>query len=211
MKAKIENKQEFQTTNYFEVESMPLADVVDVSKFIGGSDMFLMSYNKRTVITGDKQEEHKFKKQMIVNSETLKKIFAEPARFDEFGKENKNSNPIVLVDKDFWEFFKEEGVHAQLGKSLGKQDKRDYISFTSKHIFDDAKDSDYMFIQFLENKNHQRVIMDAQGNLACEPMIFDYIAARLDNQMYDLDSLVEYLTKRDDVALIAYSESSYKR
>jgi hypothetical protein len=210
MKNKIEKKQEYVTQNSFSIEHMPLSDVIDVSKFVNGADVNLVNYNKQTVISGDKKDTKSFNKQMLLDADSLQKVLEKPYDFDAVVSKLNNPNPIVLVKKEYWDFFQDEGLYAQIGRAVGKEEKRDYNSFTSKNFFDDANNPEYMFVQFRENKNHRRVIMDVQGNLACEPMVFDYIRGHLDNETYDLDNLVEYLMKRDDVAFIAYADSSYK-
>lgn len=207
MKNKIEKNQEFVTKNSFTIESMPLADAVDVSRFIDGPEMFLVSYSKETTISGDKKENISFKKQVIINHKTLEKITLEPNRFEELIEKNKSSNPIYLVTKDYWEFFREEQIYNRFVNNLEKEEKKSFNNFEIKKCFDNAKNNKNMFVQYVENKNHQRVIMNANGELAAEGFVFDYIGAQLDNGNYDLDKVVEHLMKRDDVAFVTRSDS----
>jgi len=212
MKNKIEKSQEYVTKHSFTIESMPLSDVTDISNFINGENAVVMKYTKDTIVTGQKTSKDTFNKQLILNKEKLEKIVAKPENFDEIIKSNEalSTSPILLVLKEYWDFHKSNGLYAQINQMLGKKDETKFNDLREYNVFDNVTEDAFMLIQFVENKNSLRVIMDKDGNYACEPMVFDYIKADLDNRTYDLDEVIEHLMKRDDIAFITNTESSYK-
>ncbi len=199
----------FVTKNNYELKAKKLSDIVDVSKFIGGDDLFIISYTNSTNINGDFCSSTTDNKQRIVNKECLEGIIASPHLYNELIKECVIKNPVCLVKNDFTNNYKEYGYNECLMDLDGKIKKEllDGIYKAENKVYYLFSDASYEFVQFIENGNYLRVCSDSSGNLFCEPQVYDYIGANLDNGNYHLDSLIEYLMKRDDVSFITNSQS----
>jgi hypothetical protein len=213
MKNKVEKFQEFLTKNAYTVEHMPLSDVVDVTNFLDGDKTHIIKYNKKTTITGQKNSEASFTKQLLVSESVLKKILANPENFEKITEKNESfsNNPIVLVMNEFINVYKEKGIYNVVDQMLGEKDDVKPNDLREYNVFDNANEPGFMFVQFIENKNSLRVIKDKDNNFIAEPMVFDYVGANLDNQTYDLDELIEYLMKRDDIGFITADKYSYNK
>jgi hypothetical protein len=213
MKNKVEKSQVFTTKNEYTVEHMPLSDATDVSNFISGDKTHIIKYNKKTTITatGQKDKEASFTKQNLVSTEVLNKILANPENFDKITENDDafSKNPIILVMNEFIDIYKAQGIYTVIDQMMGQKDGVKPHDFTEYNVFDNANEPGFMFVQFIDNEHSLRVIKDKDGNFTGEPMVFDYIGAKLDNGSYDLDVLIEYLMQRDDVAFITSDRYSY--
>lgn len=208
----VKKETEFLTKNIYEIQSSPLSQVTDVSHFINGDNLFVISYTKTTTITGSFVSSSKENKQNVVTKECLDALVKEPHLYNDFIKSFAQENPISFVKSNFKENFKKYGWNESLIELDGKS-KKDIIpdgnfdKMNSK-VFDESHNSDYEFVQFIKNPNHFRVFIDKEGTLFTEPQIYDYIGANLDNGNYHLDELVEHLSQRNDVAFITAPNSS---
>lgn len=213
MKNKFEQSQEFVTKNNYSIEYIPLSEVTNINKFIDGDKRSLVKYNKQTTITGHAASQVSYSKQLLVHNEVLNKILANPENFEKIidNKDNINKNPILLVMDEFINVYREQGVYGIPNQILGEKDAAKPHDFTESNVFDNANQPGFQFIQFIENKNSVRAVMDKEGKFTVEPMLFDYIGADLNNGAYELDSLVEHLMKRDDVTFVVEERFSYNK
>jgi hypothetical protein len=209
----IVNKEtEFVTKNTYEIKASPLSKVTDVSNFINGENLFVISYTKTTTITGSFVSSAKENKQNVVTKEFIDALVKEPHLYSSLLKSFAQENPISFVNFDYKENFKQYGWNEGIMELSGKSKKdilpEDHHNKMINKAYDESGNKDYEFIQFIDNKNHLRVFGDKEGNLFTEPQVYDYIGANLDNGNYHLDELVEHLSKRNDVAFISDPNSS---
>ncbi len=196
---KIVKQTEFVTKNDYEINYRPLSEAVDVTHFINGNNLFLMDYTNSTKVSGCINKESSENIQRIVSTETLAKITDNPSSFHQVAKEDNSY--IYYVKKGFLEYQKEIGDNSVLAE-MRKKEAQSLNDFVNKKCFNHSDDSQYEFIQFVHNKNHLKVWKDSKGEMCMTPFVFDYISANLDNGTYHLDSLIEHLMQRDDVAFI---------
>lgn len=213
MKNKYQASQEFTTKNDYTLEHMPLSDATDITNFLNGDKTHIIKYNKKTTIsaTGQADKESSFTKQALVSNEVLNKILANPENFEKITENNEafSKNPIVFVMDEFVDVYKAQGIYTIIDQMMGNKDGVKPNDLREMNVFDNVNEPGFKFVQFIDNKNSLRVIKDKDNNLISEPMVFDYIGAKLDNGSYDLDVLIEYLMQRDDVAFITSDRYSY--
>lgn len=208
----VKKETEFLTKNTYEIKSSPLSQIINVSNFIYGENLFVISYTKTTTISGAFVNSSQENKQNVVTKECLEALVKEPHLYNDFIKSFAQENPIIFVKSDFKENFKKYGMNESLIELDGKS-KKDILNDTNfdkitNKLFDESKNPDYEFLQFLKNPNHFRIFLDNEGTLFTEPQIYDYIRANLDNDTYHLDELVEHLSQRNDVSFITAPDSS---
>ncbi len=195
----MEKSEEFTTKNSYKLESFPLSEVIDVSNLNNGENLYVLKFSDTKEVIGSLSEHNVFEKQMIVSGQTVEEICENPRGFQSII--NKNNSNIYFVNKEFISYYSNYGEMYNLNEISGVK-RNEMSEFINNKCFDNPKDKDNEVIQFVKNKNDLKIWKTSDGELHAPPMIFDYIAAKLDNETYHLDLLIEHLMKRDDVSFL---------
>jgi phage pi2 protein 07 len=196
---KMEKSEEFKTKNSYKLDAFPLSGVVDVSNLDNGKNLYVVKFIDKKEVTGSLSENKLFEKQMIVSKQTVEKICETPRDFQSII--TKDDSNVYFVNKEFIYYYSNYGEMYNLNEISGVKSNQ-MSEFINNKCFDDIKNKDDELIQFVKNKNDLRIWKTSDGELHAPPMILDYIAAKLDNETYHLDLLIEHLMKRDDVSFL---------
>ena len=197
---------DYSVKTLYEIEHRPLSDFTSVKNFTDGEDLHVISFKTTVQKSGFYSYTTASQAEKIIHKFHLDELIANPEKEETINKSYKNENPIWLVKKDFLNEITEFGRNTNLHQVLNIK-KNDINQFISKDVLKDASNKDYQFVEFVKNENSIYAWRDSENNIYMEPMIFNYISANLENETYDLDSLVEHLLKRDDIAFLTNSES----
>ncbi|NCP72584.1 hypothetical protein GW835_04340 [archaeon] len=73
------NKEtEFVTKNSYEIKAFPLGKEIDISKFIDAEKLYVMSFNKKTIVSGNFVSSASENKQAVVSRKFLDALSKEP-------------------------------------------------------------------------------------------------------------------------------------
>lgn len=196
---RIEKNEEFTTKNSYKLESFKLSRVTNVSNFNNGDNIYAIKFEDSKKVIGSINEENFFKKEMILSKQTVEEICENPHDFQLIVK--KDNTNIYFISKEFIPYFSNYGERFHLNEIYDIKNK-EMEDFINSNCFNNPKDNTSEFIQLVNNKNHLKIWKTSDGELHTQPIMLDYIRAKLDNETYDLDLLVEHLMKRDDVAFL---------
>ncbi len=194
---KFSKETQYIVENHYEAEAFPLSDVVNVSQFKNGQDLWVVCFVNKEKVNGYLNRESEKSFQVITTKEKFKEFEKHP----ENAKADSGKASVYFVKKEFLPYLTQCGQWGQLA-NINKQKEQNVNDFQVKDVFNQAKSEDCEFIEYVENPGDRQVWKDSNGKLYMAPFVLDYIQAHLDNGTYHLDELVEYLMNRDDVGFI---------
>lgn len=186
----------------YTLKYLPLSDFVNIEHFIDGNQLYLSELKINESKTGFYNTNNKSSVVKIINHKHLTELLEHPEHYISLNDTYKLTYPVHLVRKDFLPEFT---LYGNDYNNLGQMLNLKIPSFNEQLSNNLAKDSinpDFEFLQSVPNENHLQVFLDSKGTKHCAPFIFDYCFAQLDNANYDLDAVVDFLSKRDDVAFL---------
>jgi len=209
--------KKYEVTTDYDINYKPLSELTDTTHFKNGSDLFVIEGTTKKVTQGQFNSSYTEKFTNVVTSQELKEIMDSPDKIKNFNRFENNIN-IFLAKSEFLEFSTKYGFRNPEGlqkREFGKNLPKEELKTTSDHLISDSFLSDaqkpgFTFVQNIPNNKDRRMYNDSKGEIFCEPFIMDYIQAKLNNETYKLDDLVDHLKARDDIAFIVKKEREEK-
>lgn len=201
---KLKKETEFVTKNYYEMDSVPLSTLTNVSNFKNGDDLLAFYLSNKTCISGVFSKETTVNQEGIITKQKYQELIENPHDVNLM----KNTTGVYFVNKDYLKYLSKYGQYGSLAK-LENQKECSMNDFFNEKPFSDGEKEENEFIEYIKNKKGQVCIKNSDGQYFMSPFILNYIGADLDNKNYHLDEMVEYLIQRDDLAFII--ENNYDK
>ena len=180
----------------YSVTTQRLSQLTDVSHFVNGEDLHVVEVVK----------DHNKKRNAVVSTQLLHEILENPSHIDKIVKKAKHTESVMLVNDDFLDNLTQYGryKHNFLRQFSATPNSYDEGNMISNDYFNDVKNSNYHFVQYVENSHHKHIWQKGDGTIYMEPVILDSGYAEINDVTYFLDDLVEHLSHRDDIAFITH-------
>lgn len=192
---------EYKTLTNYTLEYKSLSTITNVSHFENSKDLYVVKLGIEQIITGDKNSQSTHVWEKIINQEFIEKLNENISQYEVLAKQYTLPKDTLLVNKEFLSILKQYGNDNYIFKldSLAEKNLNDFISKTP---YTDIDKEDMILIQSIGTVYGKKVYKDIHNMLYIEPFRFNYVDGNLDNDTYDLERLVNHLSKRDDITFI---------
>lgn len=209
MREKLKTSYTVETSYTLDFE--PLSKLTNISHFTDAQDLYAVSLQVKEVTSGSFNKKDNSKWSKIINKEHLDALIKEPFNFVELENLYKLEKSYTLVTQAFIDNFVNYGNYGDQISKLENAPTLDRSNNVSQDFLNKINDPQLKFIEYNYNENTSHYIIDTEGNKYLAPSVLGYIHANLNNEKYDLDLLVEHLSKRNDITFILSDAHGYSK
>lgn len=183
-----------QHINGYDITIAKLSAYTDVTRFKNAEDLHIVEVKNGSIIFTH-----------VLTSNMMEKVLQHPEYIKNYNNLTINPNYVCLMRKDFIHNLEKYG-RLNTSNIEGLKDIprwNDHV-YQAPDIFAKVGDANYEFVQYVPNEHFKYSWRTSDGQLHMEPFILDDGYANINNEVYHLDDMVEYLSHRDDVAFLTY-------
>lgn len=209
MREKLKTSYTVETSYTLDFE--PLFKLTNISHFTDAKDLYAVSLKVKEETTGSFTKKTTSTWSKVINKEHLEALIKEPFNYVDLEDLYRLPHSYALVTNEYIDnFVKFSGYGNQLTElaDLPEFNVEKHVSSDFLNKIDDPK---FKLIEYNYTRNTSHYLIDTEGNKYLQPRVLGYIGANLNNEKYDLDLLVEHLSKRDDITFILSDARSYSK